>query len=87
MVSRQIVMPSGPEAALRRVGTGAAISIARRLMPVLVWLAGDRCWRCGTRITPTRNLTSYHIVEARIWAWNEVICDACIREGRGSLHH
>jgi hypothetical protein len=77
----------GPVAALRRTFTGAIIAVARRLMPVLVLVAGDRCWRCGTRITPTRNLTVYHIVEARIWAWNEVICDGCIRQGRGSLHH
>jgi hypothetical protein len=77
----------GPVAAIRRTTTAGIIAIARLLMPVLVLVAGDRCWRCGVRITPTRNLSVYHIVEARIWAWNEVICDGCIRQGRGSLHH
>ena len=77
----------GPVPALRRTATTVVTALARRLMPALVWLAGDRCWRCGARITPTRNLATYHIVEARIWAWNEVICDACIRKGEGSLHH
>jgi hypothetical protein len=60
---------------------------ARRLMPLLVWLAGDRCWHCGRRIASTKLLSSYHIVEARVWSWNEVICDECIRLGRGRLHH
>ncbi len=72
---------------LRRLATLAIIRIARRLMPGLVWLAGDRCWRCGRSITPTARLAAYHIVEARIWAWDEVICDECIRQGLGKLHH
>jgi hypothetical protein len=63
------------------------ISVARRLMPLLVWLAGERCWRCGRKITPTSRLTTHHIVEARIWAWNEVICDECIRQGKGRPNH
>jgi hypothetical protein len=72
---------------VRRTLTLAAIWVARRLMPVLVWVAGSRCWRCGQSITPTPKLTKYHIVEARIWAWNEVICDECIRKGLGTLQH
>ena len=87
MTSRSALTSRGPVAALRRTATSAVIAVARRLMPLLVWLAGDRCWRCGAKITPTRNLSTYHIVEARIWAWNEVICDSCIRAGKGSLHH
>ena len=77
----------GPVAAVRRAATLAIIAVARRLMPLLVMVAGDRCWRCGASITPTVRLTRYHIVEARIWAWNEVICDGCIRRGAGQLHH
>lgn len=71
----------------RRAATLAVVWVARRLMPGLVWLAGDACWRCGRRITPTVKLSAYHIVEARVWAWNEVICDECIRKGLGTLHH
>ncbi len=71
----------------RRLLTLAVIGVARRLMPVLVWLAGERCWRCGRKITPTQRLSTYHIVEARIWAWNEVICDECIRKGLGKANH
>lgn len=72
---------------LRRIATLAIIAVARRLMPGLVWVAGNRCWRCGRSLTPTAKLSTYHIVEARIWAWNEVICDECIRKGLGQLHH
>ncbi len=72
---------------LRRAATLAVIWVARQLMPLLVWLAGDRCWHCGRSITPTAKLSSYHIVEARVWSWNEVICDDCIRRGLGTLHH
>jgi hypothetical protein len=48
-------------------------------MPALVALSGDRCWDCGKRITPTTQLKTYHIVEARLWAWEEVVCDTCVR--------
>lgn len=72
---------------LRRAITLTIIWIARRLMPILVLLAGEHCWRCGRKITPTVRLSTYHIVEARIWSWNEVICDECIRKGLGSLKH
>lgn len=72
---------------LRRAATLAIIWMARRLMPLLVALAGEHCWRCGRKITPTVKLSTYHIVEARLWAWNEVICDECIRKGLGSLKH
>ena len=72
---------------LRRILTLAVIAVARLLMPLLVRVAGDRCWRCGRKITPTSRLTTGHIVEARIWAWNEVICDECIRKGLGKPNH
>jgi hypothetical protein len=71
----------------RRLVTLLFVAAARRLMPLLVWLAGERCWRCGQKITPTKRLTTHHIVEARIWAWNEVICDDCIRKGLGRANH
>jgi len=79
--------PSRSVSPLRRAATLAIIWVARRLMPLLVLLAGDRCWHCGRKITPTVKLSTHHIVEARIWSWNEVICDECIRKGLGSLVH
>lgn len=78
---RSVVFPP------RRLLTLAVIWVARRLMPLLVALAGERCWRCGRKITPTQRLSTHHIVEARIWAWNEVICDECIRKGLGKANH
>lgn len=71
----------------RKLATLTIVWVARRLMPLLVALAGDRCWRCGRRLTPTLRLTRHHIIEARIWAWNEVICDECIRQGLGTPGH
>lgn len=68
-----------PFGRLRRAATVAVIRFARRLMPALVALAGQRCWDCGRRITPTVQLPTYHIVEARLWAWEEVLCDSCMR--------
>ena len=68
-----------PLGRLRRATTVAVIRLARRIMPALVALAGDRCWDCGKRITPTVQLPGYHIVEARLWAWEEVVCDTCVR--------
>jgi hypothetical protein len=65
--------------ALRRSLTVGIIRLARRVMPLLVALSGEHCWDCGRRITPTVKLSSYHIVEARLWAWEEVICDQCVR--------
>ncbi len=79
--------PTWRVSALRRGATRGLIWVARLLMPLLVRLAGDRCWRCGRSLTPTARLATYHIVEARIWAWNEVICDECIRQGLGSPNH
>jgi len=55
------------------------VRLTRRVMPVLVAIAGERCWDCGRRIVPTTQLPSYHIVEARLWAWEEVLCDTCVR--------
>ena len=61
-------------------------------MPLFVRLAGEHCWDCGKKITPTVKLPSYQIVEARIWAWEEVVCDQCVRSritrfgGKGPRH-
>ncbi len=79
--------PMWQASALRRGATRCVIWVARLLMPLLVRIAGDQCWRCGRSLTPTAKLSAYHIVEARIWAWNEVICDECIRQGLGSPNH
>ncbi|MBI3973876.1 MAG: hypothetical protein HY332_21575 [Chloroflexi bacterium] len=68
-----------PLGALRRALTVGIVRLARRIMPAFVALAGDRCWDCGKRITPAANLPSYQIVEARLWAWEEVLCDTCVR--------
>lgn len=65
----------------RRTLTLSIIWVGRRIMPLLVAAAGDRCWECGAKITPTEMLPIYHIVEARVWRWNKVVCDTCIRQG------
>jgi hypothetical protein len=75
-ITRQAPQPFG---ALRRAVAVGVVKVARRLMPLLVGVAGERCWDCGRKITPTRSLGTYHIVEARLWAWEEVICDRCVR--------
>jgi hypothetical protein len=69
--------PFGP---LRRALAVGIIRLARRVMPLFVAIAGERCWDCGASITPTAKLRSYHIVEARLWAWEEVVCDQCVRK-------
>jgi len=68
-----------PFGALRRALAVGVVRTARRLMPLLIAVAGDRCWDCGKQITPTRQLPGSHIVEARLWAWEEVLCDTCVR--------
>ena len=65
--------------ALRRAAAVTIVRLTRRVMPVLVAIAGEQCWDCGRRIVPTAQLPSYHIVEARLWAWEEVLCDTCVR--------
>ena len=68
----------------------ALIRLGRLVMPLLAALAGEYCWECGKKITPTRYLKTHHIVEARLWAWNRILCDACIRRviaGGGHPQH
>ncbi|CAA9251347.1 MAG: hypothetical protein AVDCRST_MAG77-2184 [uncultured Chloroflexi bacterium] len=81
-----------PLGALRRAVVIGAVRLARRVMTLFVRLAGERCWDCGKKITPTVKLPSYQIVEARLWAWEEVVCDLCVRSrltrfgGKGPKH-
>ena len=78
--------------ALRRALVVALVRLMRRVMPLFVWLAGEECWDCGRKITPTAKLPGSQIVEARVWAWEEVLCDVCVRSrltrfgGRGPKH-
>ncbi|MAG34793.1 MAG: hypothetical protein CL878_00865 [Dehalococcoidia bacterium] len=85
--------PPRPPASLltrwKRRGALAFLWVGRRLMPLLVWLAGEHCWECGRKITPTTALQTHHIVEARLWAWDRIVCDACVRRviaGGGHPH-
>ena len=65
--------------ALRRALVVGLVRVMRHLMPLFVWLAGEECWDCGRKITPTAKLPGSQIVEARVWAWEEVLCDVCVR--------
>ena len=65
--------------ALRRGLAIGIVRLTRRVMPAFVALAGDACWDCGRRIVPTAKLPRNQIVEARLWAWEEVLCDVCVR--------
>jgi hypothetical protein len=62
------------------------------VMPAFVAIAGEECWDCGKNITPTTALAWSQIVEARLWAWEEVVCDQCVRArltrfgGKGPQH-
>ncbi|HEU5318215.1 MAG TPA: hypothetical protein VFX49_19030 [Chloroflexota bacterium] len=78
--------------ALRRALVVGLVRLMRRVMPLFVALAGEECWDCGRRITPTTKLPGSQIVEARLWAWEEVLCDLCVRSrltrfgGHGPKH-
>jgi hypothetical protein len=78
--------------AIRRAVVVGLVRLMRKAMPLFVAIAGDECWDCGNKITPTARLPGSQIVEARLWAWEEVLCDLCVRTrltrfgGKGPKH-
>jgi hypothetical protein len=81
-----------PLGRLRRGLATGIVRLTRVFMPLFVKLAGEECWDCGRKIVPPMQMNRNQIVEARLWAWEEVVCDQCVRSrltrygGKGPKH-